>query len=756
MGTDAASVGRRLRSYSMGPLTALPARLVAAARRLRDVLVRRPSSGSVLLGLGAAVGLGTGLLAAALIGVVRGVQHVAFGASPGPLTILLATTVGALLVGVLITYWVPEASGSGVIRTMETIALRGGRFRAGVPAGGIAASGLALGTGTSGGREGPIVLIGGSVGSLLGRLFALDEDRKRTLVAAGVAAGIGASFNAPIGGMLFAIELILGGFRARSLQVIVIASVVGSITARQIVGPEVIYKPAQTYELGDPRELLLYALLGLAAVAFGLGFIHGVDLARRLVGRLRLWRPVKLALGGLGVGLVALVLPEVLGTGAELPPIAGTRNPIQAMIDASPDFGSGWAAVGTLLLLGVGKLAATSVALGSGNAVGTFAPALFTGAALGGAFGHLTDVLLPGAGVHPGAFALVGMAAVFSAAARAPLTSVVIAFELTGDYDLVLPLMLAAGIAVFVADRLQSESVYTYPLRQRGIMYAEPDEVDIMQTVTVSEVMTAPPDTVPADMPLDELREEFRRTGHHGFPVVEANDRLVGVVSLADLARADRDTAGRPPGRTAAGSSPRTSGTPRTPQSTPALTAGDICTRQPVTVVPADPVFRALRRMASLDVGRIPVVASDDHRRLVGLIRRTDLVTAYQRAVVRTMGVQQRQETSRLRDLVGAHFIELVITPEAPAAGRAVRDVDWPERTVLTGIRRGGELIMPHGDTVLMTNDEVVVLTGSDATDRIRQLLTGGADLEAPSGTPPADPGDGHTPPRPSWSHRED
>lgn len=684
-------------------------RIERAIRRARTDLIGHLRGETVMLALAAIVGLGTGLLAVALIGTLRGVQRLVFPAEPHAFAILLVPAAGALLVGLFVRYLAPETGGSGIVQVLSTIALRGGRFPARTSGAVIVASGLALGTGASGGREGPIVLAGGSFGSLVGRLFGVDADQMRSLVAAGAAAGIGASFNAPIGGMLFAIELVLREFRVRSLQVVVVSSVVAAVTAREIVGPGLaFFQPARSYRFGDPRELLLYAALGFLAVGIGVAFIKGEQFAAALFDRLALPKPLTIALGGLGVGAVALLVPEVLGTGDRLPPINGVRDPVRAMLDSG--FGVGWAAVIALVVLAVAKLVATSLAVGSGHAVGTFAPVLFMGAATGGAMGHLAATLLPDANVQPGAFALVGMAAAFSATGRAPLTAILIVFELTGDYGLVLPLMFAAGTATYVADRVHPESLYGWALRKQGIVYAEPRDIDIMQTVTVGEIMTRDPDVVPPHLSLPLLRAEFERTRHHGFPVVEDGDRLFGVVTLADLTDGER--------RVAAGTEPL-----------PRFTA-DICSRRPVTVTPGDPVFRGLRRLAALDVGRLPVVASDDHGRLVGLLRRSDVVKAYQRAVTRSQGVQHRQETSRLRDLLDAHFVELAVSPGAPAAGREVRQVEWPRKTVLTSIRRRGELILPHGDTLLEPGDEVVVITDRDAADEVRRLLAG----ERPAG----------------------
>lgn len=668
---------------------------------------------TLMLTLAVAVGLGTGLLAALLIEAIAFVQRLAFGTAVSWPMLLIVPSLGALMVGLVMTYVVPESSGSGVVRVMSTISLRGGRFRMIVPFAGVLATSLALGTGASGGREGPIVLIGGSLGSLLGRVFAVGEERMRTLVAAGAAAGVGASFNAPIAGMLFAIELIIGGFRSRSLQVVVVSSVVGSVTAREVIGPDIIYEPAVQYTFRDPRELALYAVLGLTAALFGVAFIHGEDIAKRFFGGLSVWWPLRLGLGGLGVGVIALVVPEVIGTGAQLPPIDGIREPIQTMLDGGP--GTGYPVVGFLLLLAVAKLVATCLSIGSGNAVGTFAPTIVCGAAVGGALGHVAAALLPGAEVQPGAFALVGMAAVFAAAVRAPLTAIVIAFELTGGYQLVLPLMLATGLATFIADRMQPDSVYTLPLRRRGIVYAEPEDIDIMQTIKVGEIMTAEPHTLPADMTLDQAREAFRRTRHHGFPVIR-DGRLVGVITLADLARVGAEFTGDL--AEAAGGT--------------GLTVGDVCTRQPLTVTPDDPVFLALRRMAMIDVGRVPVVASDDHARLVGLVRRSDLVKAYQRAVNHHLAAQQRSRVARLRDLAQTKLIEVRVAPGAPSAGRRVRDVAWPRRTILTSIRREDDIIMPNGDTELGAGDEVTVLTDQESVTQVRDLLAGGEDATRP------------------------
>lgn len=650
-----------------------------------------------LLALGGVIGILTGLLAFALIQVIGLAQDLAFGAEASTLRTVLVPALGALVVGLLVAYWVPETAGGGITEVMRTIALRGSRFRKRVPAGMLVASGVALGTGGSGGREAPIVLGGGAVGSLVGAAFGVDEDRMRTLVAAGAAAGIGASFNAPIGGMLFAIELILGRLSARSLQVVVLAAVAGSVTARELVGPEIVFESRVEYGLTDPRELLGYALIGILAALVGMAFLHGERIGHDLFDRLPGWRPLRVALGGLGVGLIALAVPEVLGSGHQLPPIFGDTEPIDTMIDGATA-GGGWEPVRILLTLMVAKFGATMLSVTSGNAVGSLLPTLFCGAALGGAVGHAADLLVPSASLEPGAYALVGMAAVFAAAARAPLTAILIVFELTGDYGLVLPLMFAAGLATFVADRMHPDGIYTAPLKRQGIVVDEPEEIDVMQSVTVGEVMTSDPPSVGVDMGLDALRHRFAETGHHGFAVVDDRGGLVGVVTISDL-----------PDPPVEGEDPRT--------------AVDVCSRKPLTVSPTTPVFRALHRMAAADVGRLPVVDPQTSPSLVGMLRRADIIEAYRQAVNQGLGRQHRKERIAMRELSGVHFVELTVAIGSPAAGMALRDLQLPEGTTITSVRREGRLIVPRGDTILYSGDEVVALADVEGRDQLDALF---------------------------------
>lgn len=684
------SVAARSRGRLPGPLrrawTTVRRGLVAVRRRAQA----EGTVDGVLLGLGAATGLLTGILAWVLITTVEVIQHLVWTDPAPSWQLVVIPTIGGLVVGLLVTRVAPEVSGGGVVATMETLALHGGRFRRRVPLGSLSATSVALGTGASGGREGPIVLIGGAVGSVVGRLLPIGEERMRSLVAAGAAAGIGASFNAPIGGMLFAIEVLQLGVRGAGLQVVVVGSVVGSVVARQLVGEDLIFQPSRDFGLGEPVELLVYGALGFLAVVVALGFRRGERLAQQGASwlRERIGRVATLGAAGLAVGLIALGVPEVLGDGESVPPIVGVREPIQAILDV--EFGTTWTAAALLLLLLVAKLVATSITVGAGSAVGSFAPMLLTGAALGGVVGAAALPVLPA--LDPGAVATVGMAAVFGATARAPLTAIIIVFELVGDYELVLPLMLAVGLAVFLHDRVHPEGIYAGNLRRRGIVLGRPDDVDVLQRVEVGEVMTRDHPTIPADEPREAIEARFSAGGTHGYAVVDARGQLVGVLTAGDL----EERAGR--------------------------TAADLCTRRALTVSPDDPVFVAVRRMASLNVGRVPVL-DPSTRRIVGMLRREDIVRSYQLGLARGTATQQEQASSRLRDLTGVRFVELAVDERSPVADTAVRDIPWPERTVLTSVRRGGEVVVPTGGTVLLAGDVLVVLAADP--DEVRGLVAG-------------------------------
>ncbi|WP_231123084.1 chloride channel protein [Nocardioides sambongensis] len=374
--------------------------------------------------------------------------------SVGPWFVVLAPVLAGLIYGPLVHRFAPEARGHGVPEVMDAVARRGGRIAPTVVAVKALASALCIGGGGSVGREGPIVQIGAAAGSTLARIGRLPVARVRLLVACGAAGGIAATFNAPLAGAFFAVELILADFVAQAFGMVVAAAVTASALGRALMGDEP-FLSLPEFRVDHAAQYGLFVLLGLLAGVVGVVFakvLYAVEDACDALWRGPEWaRP---AVGGLALGLVLLLLPEMYGVGYPVLDHA-----------AMGDY-----AVGFLLLLLVGKMLATSLTIGIGGSGGVFAPSLFIGAMLGAAFGAVMHQLVPSVAGSVGAYALVGMGAVFAGAARAPITAVIILFELTGQYSIILPLMAAIVIATGVSHRLSGETIYSLKLVRRGVV----------------------------------------------------------------------------------------------------------------------------------------------------------------------------------------------------------------------------------------------------------------------------------------------
>jgi len=350
---------------------------------------------------------------------------------------------------------------------------------------------------------------------------------------------------------------------------------------------------------------------------------------------------------------------------------------------------------------------ATAVTMSSGGSGGAFMPSLFMGAALGAGFARLAQEVWSGANIvqelDPGAFAVVGMAAMFAVVGRAPLTAILIVFEVTGarDYGLILPLMLTATLATFLAERFTKGSVYTLALKRKGIQLTRTGEVDILDTVSVGSVMVDPPFVASPDLALAETERMLNARRSHGVPVVE-NDELVGIVTVSDITRS---------------ASPSHS-----------KTVGQVMTPRPVTVSPNSPVSVALERMAALGVGRLPVVDEDNPRRLVGVFRREDAVRAYHEALSRTTDHHLHRLRLAQRTQPDAGYFDFRVPLGSVADGRLVKEVPWPEGSTLVSVRRHREVLVPSGGTTLLAGDVVTAFGTSASRQRVIDRLNAGAD----------------------------
>ncbi len=673
-------------------------------RWLRGLGSRYQGGDGTLMATAVVVGLGAGAGAVVFRWMIAAVHSLFFDWLPsvtagwGSAYVVLAPALGGLLVGPLVYFFAREAKGHGVPEVMEAVALRGGRIR---PIVGIVksiASSLCIGSGGSVGREGPIVQIGSTLGSILGQTLKMSDSRVRNLVACGAAGGIAATFNAPIAGVTFALEVILGDFSVRSFGTVVIASVTASVVGRAALGDVPAFRVPE-HSLNSLWEFPLYVVLGVIAAAVAVIYVRMIYGAE---GRFDAWKKVpewsKPAFGGLLLGGLALAYGSVPALGFDrVPQVFGVGyETIEAGL-----LGRETLAV-MLALVGL-KIVATSLTLGSGGSGGVFAPSLFIGSMLGGSLGMFFARVFPGIPGPPGAYALVGMGAMFAGSTHASMTAVLIIFEMTGDYQIILPLMLSVVTATLLSGRaLDRETIYTLKLVRRGIRLQRGRALDVLEGVRVGEVMSQSVTLTP-DSPLDGLTEMFLRANRNAFPVLDEGGGLVGVVSLTDVRRAVESQ-----------------------EDVSDMVVGDIMTRKLVIAHPDESLNAALQRMAPRDLSRLPVVAREDPTRLLGVVRRNDVVRAYNLALARR-GREPLEVPATLRRERSVDFLEIDLPGDSPCVGRSVAEVSrsLPRHSLLVSIRRAGEEVVPHGGTVLQAGDRILAYARKEGVQDLRRILGG-------------------------------
>ncbi|MCH8254522.1 MAG: chloride channel protein, partial [Gemmatimonadetes bacterium] len=388
------------------------------------------------------------------------------------------------------------------------------------------ASSVSIASGGSVGREGPIVQIGAALGSTLGQWLKVDQRRLRTLVGCGAAAGIAATFNAPVAGALFAVEIILGDFGVSQFSPIVISSVMGTVVSQYFLGDFPAFA-VPAYSLVHAFELVAYAALGLLAGLAALAFTRTLYAAEDLFDKVRIYPPARTMIGGAMIGIIGVWLPQVFGVGYET-----INDALQgAMV---------WK---FMLLLVVFKIVAVSITIGSGGSGGIFAPSLFIGAMLGGAVGTVVHTIWPASTAGAGAYALVGMGAVVAAGTHAPITAILIIFELTGDYKIILPLMISCITATLLATQMQTASIYTLKLLRRGIDIHKGKDVNVLQSVHVREEMRSDPVRVSPEVPLVALLSKFIEHPGSTLFVTDDDNHLLGIVTSDDIRPLMRDAA---------------------------------------------------------------------------------------------------------------------------------------------------------------------------------------------------------------------
>ena len=561
------------------------------------------------------VGLAGGYGAVGFRHLINFIQSLAYGSEADLLEVVAAVpwylrviipAIGGGIVGLLVYFFAREAKGHGVPEVMEAVALKGGVIRKRLVVVKSLASAICIGTGGSVGREGPIVQIGSAIGSTLGQILKVSVDRMRTLVGCGAAAGIAATFNAPIAGSMFALEIILGDFGLATFSPIVISSVTATAVSRHYLGnfPAFI---VPNYELVSTWEFPIYVSLGLFCALIAFIFIKTLYHFEDMFDGFRFPEYLKAVVGGLILGTAGMAFPHILGVG-------------YGAIDLSLIQKLAWWMMFLLIFL---KILATSITIGSGGSGGIFAPSLFLGAMTGGLFGVMVHGLFPAITASPGAYGIVGMGAVVSATTQGPLTAILMLFEMTGDYKIILPLMITCIVSSLTVQKLSKESIYTLKLIRRGVDIREGREVNILKSIKVKDIMNPIVETVPDRMGLEDISNLVSKSKFNSFPVINDEGELCGILSYNDYSKAifDEDLKDL-------------------------IIARDIATKEVITVTTEDNLYQALERITLKDFSIMPVVSPFNRLKLEGVLTRRDIIGAYDKAIIKKSLLHGRNDTT--------------------------------------------------------------------------------------------------------------
>lgn len=607
---------------------------------------------------------------------------------------LLQPAAGGLLVGIIVTFAAPEVRGSGIPEVMEAVARRGGAIRARVVVTKALAAALTIASGGSAGREGPVVHIGAAIASYTGQLLQVSARRLRTFVACGTAAAIAATFNAPIAGALFAVEVVLGDLAVAHLSPIVISSVVATVVSRHYLGDFPAFRVPQ-FQLVHPRELVLYGLLGVLAALLGVLFIRVLFGLGDLFERSRLPAWLRPALGGLAVGIIALAFPHVYGVGYE-----SINAALWGELDGL------WLLVALLIAKGL----ATAFTLGSGGSGGVFAPSLFLGAVLGAAWGGAAHSIFPQWTGPAAAYALVGMGAMVAATTHAPITAILIIFELTNDYRIIPPLMLSCVLGVLLSGLLYRDSIYTAKLSRRGVRWQRGRDVNVLRNQRVQDVMSTNPPIVSAALPFSELVPQLLSGKHMELLVVDRDRRLLGIVGLADIRAAVPDSS----------------------ELAQLVLTADVADTTVPFVIPNDGLDVVMKLMDKVRGEYIPVCEDSSHRKVIGMVTRSQVTGAYNRLVAELDLSEGFQ--SMAASVATGRQLEV-------ADGVQLTEIDVPQSLVGLSLRRArlrqqydvevvlirhrvegvlrGEL--PDAKAVLQSGDRLLVVGKNEAIERLVQ-----------------------------------
>ena len=650
------------------------------------------------IALACGVGLLVGVAAIAFHELLHLVQRIALGGD-SPLSVLptlpwywkvVLPALGGALVAPIVYKWAVEAKGHGVPEVMEAVALHGGMMRARVAFAKALASAVTIGTGGSTGREGPVIQIGSALGSTCGQILRLSPERIRTLVGCGAAGGIAATFNAPIAGAFFALEVILGNFSIPTFAPIVLSSVLATAVSRAYLGDAPAFVVPE-YTLVHYGEVPLYAVLGMLMGLVAVVFIWALYKSEDLFERSALPPLFRTTVGGLCVGGLLLVAPEVYGTGFE------------AMYRLLHET-TAWQMLIFLFLL---KLLATCITLGSGASGGIFSPSLFLGVVAGGLFGQLVHFFFPDITATPAAYAMIGMGAVVAGTTHAPVTAILMLFELTDGYQIILPVMIACTLSTVTARYLHPHSIYTLKLARRGVSLSLGREETVMRSFHVADVMHTPAPTLSDETAFQQVVSRVLGSPDPYYYTVSPGDQLTGVISLHDIKTFLNE--GGLDGL---------------------VVARDMA--RPVHAVAHmhEPLAECLRKFRETQLDCLPVTADATSTQVIGVVTQTDLLEVYDREVLRkeflgTLPDPTAQDEGTLA--MPSQYTVLALPVPAPFREKTLQELDLRVRYGITvlAIRNttasSYEDRLPQPDQPLQEDDTLILAGPREDMSRLQQ-----------------------------------
>ncbi|MEA2108874.1 MAG: chloride channel protein [Pseudomonadota bacterium] len=503
---------------------------------------------------------------------------------------------GGALIVLLEIMFPGQASGYGLPNFLKTINLGSGVLKKRGVLVKMIAPAITIGTGGSAGQEGPIAVIGGTLGSIVGQVFSLGAKRIKLLIACGVAGGIAATFNAPFAGVFFALEIILMGEMDLEVFAPIVISSATAVAFTSFIYGKAAFFSVPKFILSSNWELLVYAAMGVVVGILAVLFIRFFYWVQDFFQDLSIPFWLKPIMGGFLIGVIGLVFPQVMGD-------------VYLYMGEVLQKPTIWYVVLPLIFM---KMLATSITMGSGGAGGLFAPILFMGTMIGETCGGLGHIFLPGVVIHYDGYAIVAMGAFLSAVTHAPMTSIFLAYELTGDYQIMLPAMFATVIGTLIARSLEREGIDTYGLAREGIHLESGREVNVLRSITVGDIMvTGPIETIPEDMKLKTILQFLPRSRNTTFPVVDQDGLLSGILSIQDIRELVYEQGLEE-----------------------LIVAKELAATRVITVTVEDNLDNALKKIGYRNIDYLPVVAKDNPRQIVGMVSRRDIISAYNRTLL--------------------------------------------------------------------------------------------------------------------------